>query len=276
MSTSIITSFWAANKKILKSAQFLSQDSREGGGFLKKKSTKIFLPLLLLAPGVAQITPLLFLFNQLEFSKDGSTIAQASSIAVLALMFSMLSILPGIIYINENKNGKILRSIILTLIFTPATLAILSIFFLPIPHMIINMTMNLSGISDWREHQFYIDDKTQPHTMFNGLEWDTRYYQGIPNRFFITGVNIFTFGDIKLVCPTKIINARKKSLKMTPNDINGYDRKKSQLKSVAMECIPLNKNDITAWDSPISDPIYYEKVKVTSDSSMLKMLHSLK
>ncbi len=48
------------------------------------------------------------------------------------------------------------------------------------------------------------------------------------------------------------------------------------LKAVAMKCIPFNKNDIHTWDSPLSEPIYYEKVKQTIDNSMLKILHTLK
>lgn len=112
--------------------------------------------------------------------------------------------------------------------------------------------------------------------MFNGLIWNTRYYTEIPERFFITGVSTFTLGDIKLVCPTEITEARKESLKFTINDINEYEQKGKQLKAVAMKCIPFNKNDIHTWDSPLSEPIYYEKVKQTIDNSMLKILHTLK
>ncbi len=43
-----------------------------------------------------------------------------------------------------------------------------------------------------------------------------------------------------------------------------------------MKCIPFNKNDIHTVDSPLSEPIYYEKVKQTIDNSMLKILHTLK
>ena len=142
--------------------------------------------------------------------------------------------------------------------------------------MIINMVMSLSGISDWRTHQYYIENKTHSHSMFNGLIWNTRHYTEIPERFFITGDSTFTLGDIKLVCPTEITEARKESLKFTINDINEYEQKGKQLKAVAMKCIPFNKNDIHTWDSPLSEPIYYEKVKQTIDNSMLKILHTLK
>ncbi|MFV2270436.1 hypothetical protein ACNIS8_26330, partial [Escherichia coli] len=57
---------------------------------------------------------------------------------------------------------------------------------------------------------------------------------------------------------------------------NKAEQKGKQLKAVAMKCIPFNKNDIHTWDSPLSEPIYYEKVKQTIDNSMLKILHTLK
>lgn len=274
--TSTAFSFWLTNKKILKSEKYLSQDNSEEESILKKTPTKIMMPFLLLTPAIVQILPLSFLLKQLEFTEGSNDFVQLALITMLSLMFSMLSMLPGVIYINEKKNGEMLRSISVILISIPTTLVVLSLLVRPIPNMIINMTMNLSGISDWRTHHFYIDNQTHHHTMFNGVLWNTRYYPDMPSRFFITGVNIFTLGDIQLICPTKITNARTESLKLTLDDMNEYDRKIKQLKTVAMECIPFNKNDIHTWDSPISDPIYYEKIKTANDSSMLKMLHSLK
>lgn len=273
---SMFFSFFLTNKRILKSRKYLSQDSNEEDSFLKRWSTKYLMPFFLLTPAIAQVLPLSFLLQQFDATEGSNDFTQASLIITLALMYTILSILPGTIYINEKKNGKILGIITIILICIPTTLTIFSIFIRPIPNMIINMTMNLSGISDSRIHEFYIDKKTHSHTMFNSALWSTRYYQDIPNRFFITGVNIFTLGDIKLICPVRINAARKASLKITPDNTNEYDRKIKQLKAIAMQCVPLNKNDIYTWDSPISDPIYYEKIKTANDSSMLKMLHSLK
>lgn len=274
--TFIVLSYWLTNKNILNAEKYLSQDTSEEESFLKKKSTKFTLPLSLLTPAIVQLLPLSFLLKQLEFSEGSNDFVQLSITTALSLMFAMLSILPGVIYINEKRNGKILRSITMVLISVPTVLVVLSLVFRPIPNMIINMTMNLSGISDWRTHHFYIDKQAYPKTMFNGALWNTRYYQDMPNRFFITGVNIFTLGDIQLICPATITKAREESLKVTFSDMNDYDKKIKQLKTVAMNCVPLNKKDVHTWDSPISEPTYYEKVKVASDSSMLKILQALK
>ena len=235
-----------------------------------------FLPLQLMTPGIVQILPMLFLLTQLDFSEGTSDWVEMLMLLALTVVIITIGILPGAIHLNERRNGNKFTGFIVVLICIPVVIIVFSIWYRPIPNMIINMVMNLSGISDWRTHQYYIESKTHSHSMFNGLIWNTRYYTEIPERFFITGVSTFTLGDIKLVCPTEITEARKESLKFTINDINEYEQKGEQLKAVAMKCIPFNKNDIHTWDSPLSEPIYYEKVKQTIDNSMLKILHILK
>ncbi len=241
-----------------------------------KKGLLFLLPLQLMAPGIVQILPMLFLLPQLDFSEGTSDWVEMLMLLALTAAIVTIGILPGAIHLNERKNGNRITSFIVVLICIPVVIAVFSVWYRPIPNMIINMAMNLSGISDWRTHQYYIESKTHPHSMFNGLIWNTRYYQEIPERFFITGVSTFTLGDIKLICPTEITEARKESLKFTVNDINEYEQKGKQLKAVAMKCIPFDKKDIHTWDSPLSEPIYYEKVKQTVDNSMLKILHTLK
>lgn len=242
----------------------------------RKKGLLFLLPLQLMAPGIVQILPMIFLLAQLDFSEGTSNWVEMIILLALTAAIVTIGILPGTIHINERRNGNRLTSFLIVLICIPVVIAVFSAWYRPIPNMIVNIAMNLSGISDWRNHQYYIESKNHPHGMFNGLTWNTRYYQDIPERFFITGVSTFTLGDIKLICPTEITEARKESLKFTVNDINEYEQKGEQLRAAAMKCIPFNKKDIHTWDSPLSEPIYYEKVKQNIDNSMIKILHALK
>lgn len=262
--------------KLFRIQRFRLHESDNYEKLPRKKGLLFFLPLQLMAPGIVQILPLLFLLTQLDFSEGTSDWVEILMLLALTVAIVTIGILPGAIHLNERKNGNKITSFIVVLICIPVVITLFSVWYRPIPNMIINMAMNLSGISDWRTHQYYVESKTLSHSMFNGLIWNTRYYKEIPERFFITGVSTFTLGDIKLICPTEISETRKESLKFTVNDINEYEQKGKQLKAVAMQCIPFNKNDIHAWDSPLSEPIYYEKVKQTIDNSMLKILHTLK
>ncbi|HHG2485908.1 hypothetical protein [Escherichia coli] len=269
-------SYLASYFKLFKIQNFRLHNSDNYEKLPRRIGLLSFLPLQLMTPGIVQILPMLFLLTQLDFSEGTSDWVEMLMLLALTVVIITIGILPGAIHLNERRNGNKFTGFIVVLICIPVVIIVFSIWYRPIPNMIINMVMNLSGISDWRTHQYYIESKTHSHSMFNGLIWNTRYYTEIPERFFITGVSTFTLGDIKLVCPTEITEARKESLKFTINDINEYEQKGEQLKAVAMKCIPFNKNDIHTWDSPLSEPIYYEKVKQTIDNSMLKILHILK
>ncbi|CAI0999648.1 Uncharacterised protein [Serratia plymuthica] len=273
---SVLFSFCITKRNILNPKKYSPHSNNGAKEPLEKTSTKIFLPLLLLTPAIVQILPISFFLSQLEFTEGSNDFAQISLLTAVALTFSTLSIFPGTIYINEKKNGGVFHAIIMILIFIPTILVILSMIFRPIPNIIINMTMNLSGISDGRTHQFYINEDVHPHAMFNGRLWNTRYFQEIPNRFFITGVSIFTLGNTQLICPTAITHARQESLKLTIDNTKEYEEKTNHLKYIAMDCIPFNKKDIQIWDSPIPEPIYYDKIKIINNNSILNIIQSLK
>lgn len=256
---------------------FFVQDIGKSTRLIRKKEMMFCLPLYLIAPGVVQILPLTFLITQLEFGENTNDFLQLTLFFIMSAAFITMGILPGSILINERENKREITKILWGgVIFLPVALVVLSLLFRPIPNFIINMAMNMSGIADWRQHQYYIDKDKYPHSMFNGQLWNTRYYQDIPDRFFITGVNIFSFADIKLICPTKITQARVDSLKDSPLGTKEHDIKVEILQKTAMSCIPFPKDDVHSWDSPIPEPIYYEKVKLAPDNSLIKIIQKLK
>ena len=269
-------SYTASFFKLFRIQDFRLHESDNYEKLPNKKGLLFLLSLQLMAPAIVQILPMSFLLTQIDFSEGTSDWVELLMLLALTAAIVTIGILPGAIHLNERRNGNRITSFIVVLICIPVVITVFSVWYRPIPNMIINIVMNLSSISDWRTHQYYIESKTHPHGMFNGLIWNTRYYKEISERFFITGVSTFTLGDIKLICPTEITEARKESLKFTVNDINKYEQKGKQLKTVAMKCISFNKEDIHTWNSPLSEPIYYEKVKQTIDNTMLKILHTLK
>ncbi|WXP24332.1 hypothetical protein WHU07_10790 [Escherichia coli] len=240
-------SYFVSYFNLFKTKRFSWHKSDNYEKLPRKPGLLCFLPLQFMTPGIVQILPMLFLLTQLDFSEETSDLVEMLMLLALTAAIVTIGILPGAIHLNERRNGDKFTGFIVVLICIPVVITVFSMWYRPIPNMIINMVMSLSGISDWRTHQYYIENKTHSHSMFNGLIWNTRHYTEIPERFFITGVSTFTLGDIKLVCPTEITEARKESLKFTINDINEYEQKGKQLKAVAMKCIPFNKNDIHTW-----------------------------
>ncbi|MCU6682996.1 hypothetical protein M8320_13420 [Leclercia sp. H6W5] len=278
LATCIITAFsyGLCHKLIFSVQSYIDKDNERTEKYLQKKSVKRFLPALLIIPAFTQIFPLFFIAGQLDFIEENNSLVQAAIFILLSMVLIIVGIFPGVIIINEKKNKNILQIITYALIIIPVSLLVLTMIFRPTPNMIINMSMSLSGISDWRTHQYYISIENHPPAMFDGALWNTHFYKDISSRFFITGVSIFSLGNIKLVCPTSINNVRSASLKTTADDFDEYNIRIKKLKKTAMTCVPFDKKEIHLWDSPISEPIYYQKVKSTGNSKILNLLHELK
>ena len=263
--------FWGNKKRT-----FNGQRIDETEKLPDDKKLKRWLPLYLLAPGLVQILPMLFFMPQLEFSEGTNNLVELSFLIGFTIVIVTLGILPGSIHLNELRKSNKTTSTITVLICLPAIIIALSFINRSIPNMVINMAMNLSGISDTRTHSYYIETKIYPHSMFNSVLWDTRYYKDIPDRFFVTGNNVFSFGNVKLICPLEIMKIRRESLILTINDPNEHDKKLKLLQDTAMKCVPFDKSEIHTWDLPLSEPIHYEKIKLSTDNSLIKILHAMK
>lgn len=271
-----LSSYGLCHKFIFSVQSYIDTDNAQAEKYLQKPAVKRTLPALLIIPAFTQVFPLLFIAGQLDFVEENNTAVQIAIFFMFSVVLIIVGILPGAIIINEKKNKNILQIITYVLIIIPVSILVLTMIFRPTPNMIINMSMNLSGISDWRTHQYYIRSETHPPAMFDGALWNTRIYNDIPGRFFITGVSIFSLGNIKLICPTQITQARSASLKTTADDFDQYDLRIKKLKETAMKCIPFNKDEIHLWDSPLSEPVFAQKVKTTGSSRMLNLLHEIR
>ncbi|WP_228465247.1 hypothetical protein [Enterobacter hormaechei] len=270
----LLLTTWSMSRWQIFTPAYVEIDNALEKKYLATWPIKFGLPALLLIPACVQVLPLLFVTSQLDFNSETSMLAQLTIFTGLSVVLAVVGIFPGMILVSEQKN--IIQMITTIVIVIPALVFLMTIFFRPTPNLLINMTLNLSGISDWRTHQYYIETQTHPHAMFDGATWNTRYYKDIPSRFFITGVNIFSLGNIQLICPSQINAARAASLKTTADDFEAYDLRSKALKRTAMKCIPFKKEQIYQWDSPISEPVFYQKVKSTGSNSILDLLKEIK
>lgn len=228
-----------------------------------KRKICVKLSLIFMIPSLVQIIPFSLFLSQVTFQKQTSEFLQLLFILMLFIAFSTISFLPGIQFISNIKSNIVKRTI-LTFTLSIISLITLTSLIPTIPIMLTNATMHLAGIADWREHQFSIKENTYPHSMFSGKQWNTRYYVDITDRFFITGVTVFYFGNIKLICPTSINESRIENMKFSPNNPEENHKKSETFKNAATPCFLINKKDIVQWDSPLSDPIYYEKIRLTT------------
>lgn len=241
-----------------------------------KTSSKIKLSLSITTPAIIQIIPFSILLSKMTFQQQDSDLIQIICVFLLFLSFATISLMPGIQFLTEFKKSRLIRNILLTASLAASGVIILTILVPIIPLMITNMAMSLAGIADWREHQYTIKNEVFLHSMFPGQQWNTRYYADIPDRFFITGITMFSFGDIKLICPTSVRQVQLENMKFNFKNPEENLGKSKDFKSAAMPCFPIDKKDIKQWDIPLSTPIYYEKVRLTTPHSPTDIFQYLK
>ncbi|WP_379058770.1 hypothetical protein V6M93_21440 [Pectobacterium brasiliense] len=231
-----------------------------------KKKAYISLSLILMIPSLIQLILSLAFLSKATFGSHTPDFIQLLIICLLLIALSLISLLPGMQFITTRKTN-ILGNVVLTGMLSTFSFFSLTFFFPNIPIIISNSAMSLAGISDNRTHQYIIKNEIYSASMFPSQQWNTRYYPDIPGRFFITGMTIFSFGNIRLICPTSINKARLESLLFNPDTPGENKERNESLKSAAMPCFPIDKEDIKQWDSPLSDPIFYEKVRLTTPHS---------
>ncbi|MEH2920629.1 hypothetical protein ACFFL1_06460 [Samsonia erythrinae] len=254
-----------------------SKDNRNGKTNLNSRFfLNVMLPLALAVPSLTQIIPLSLLLPKMSFQAQDGEMVQCISAIIIFIIFAIISFFPGAFFISGYRKGNMQRSTIITVVTVPLCILVLSSFIPVIPIMVTNAAMNLSGIADWRAHHYTIKNDVYPHSMFSGKLWGTHYYADIPDRFFIVGIAMFSFGDIKLICPTSIKLAHEKNMQFDPKNSKENQKKSETFKSAAMQCFPIDKKDIKQWDSPLSDPIFYEKVRLTTPHSPTDIFQYLK
>ncbi|GEM_PF-599845 len=258
----IITSYILSHILLLRDKHQIYGGVNINEQYLSKFSNRLLIPLILMIPALFLFIPLLSLTIQFKFPDNTSLIYQFVCLVYFSLAFTTFTLLPGALFINEYTRKKRLASVIITLIFLPAILFILSIFIPSLPFMIANTTLNWTGVNDWRTHQYSINNASLPHSMLPAVYWNTRTYQGLSDRYFISGVNAFTFGDIRLICPPKVLSIKNDFNKFSPFDTKENNQLNDKLKKLVMLCFTIEKGNIKQWDIPLPGQINFEKIRV--------------
>lgn len=255
---SITFSFFLTRRRIFKKFQIKSYvDDQDRTNLLNKRFSNILFAFLLFTPAFVQMLPIIIIAKQMYIPEGTDEVLQIFLFTLIGCVILTIGYFPGMILINEKEGKNITQLASYTFIIIPTALFIISAIFPPMPYLMLNMSMNLAGVSDWRTHIFYIDEKDFNHNMFKPVLWRTHHYENIQGKFFIYGVNIFTLGNTKLICPEEINKARKESLTFAVLDHGERSQKGELLKVSAMKCIPFNKDTIHLWDSPIANPVVY-------------------
>ena len=241
-----------------------------------KRGEKWLFSTMLLAPAWVQIFPLMFIFSRLDFGDIHNDYVQFGMALLLVLIVSFFTMLPAVAWFSTPQERGVLykyRDAFLAMI---ATLFIIFTLFRPFSDIVVGSSLRLIGVIDWNPHHYLLSNDKFSAGLFPGQEWNTRTYHTVPQRFFITGVPIFTLGNVQLICPTAVLTFRERSMREDISDLSSHQRRVKELKHYTINCHLLSKDDVTQWDTELSEPIYLEKVKMRYNDKMIRMLHLIK
>lgn len=203
-----------------------------------------FKPALLGLVSCLFVFPLGLIIKTLKFPDGTGDLKEAIWLFGLTSLIIILTLIPLMVF-SGLKTGLLKRltaflsSILITLALTSSLLPI-------IPVMIINMTMKLSGVMDLTMYRYAVPAEKYPAEMFAGEKW---FFSESNDKKFHTfeGVNLFTLGDISLICPKNIPAILKESMNYQLGDKEFDDGLRKKLQNSTKKCIILNKDSLLKW-----------------------------
>ncbi|WP_145588143.1 hypothetical protein [Yersinia aldovae] len=191
--------------------------------------------------------PLSLVINKIPYQGEISDVVFIFSIIITSLVIIIFSLIPGIVFLRDEKSKSFLRKnnpIWLAMVFSFFSL---SWIITPVPALIMNATMKISGISDYNEHFYLINEKDYPSEIFNDGKWDIKKIEN-KGFFLIKGVNMYALGDIKLICPSNVLDAYKDSVKFIISDRTYNEKINMILKEKTRACHPFIKSELKEFN----------------------------
>ncbi|WP_158149039.1 hypothetical protein [Pantoea agglomerans] len=214
----------------------------------KYKWYLIFTSLLIVVIAITPMTAL-SLFIPLIEANDDSSPESLASVILVSLAIIIISQVPATLFLRKKDIPSAFKRSCLSIGTSLLLLIPISFVIKPIPIMIIDISMKLSGVTDFREHNYTIKSDDYPLEIFDYPNWNIQKNSSA-NKYTIKGVTFFSYKNISLVCPADIKKTYKEARKFSifdkdfdENSLNNLD-KKMQL------CFVFDKSKIIQWNSP--------------------------
>lgn len=175
----------------------------------------------------------------------GDDITTILKVSVLVALLGMLLLFPGAVYVVTEPTVRnsiwFIRFGVITILLWPLLTCMYVPSFYPV---LVDKTMSLAGISDWKSRRFQIDETKIPFSQFANEEWQ-RVRTGDEKRFSVKGIMVYSLSNVKLLCPESIREPYKNMLRFVPWDRN-YDKEKAaELRKASSRCQPFTQGEVT-------------------------------
>ncbi|TSH78719.1 hypothetical protein FOV68_22600 [Pantoea sp. paga] len=109
--------------------------------------------------------------------------------------------------------------------------------------VLVDKTMALAGISDWKTRRFQIDNANIPAWNFSNDEWHRLRIAG-EKTFSVKGIMVYSLNNVKLLCPESVREPYRNMLRFVPWD-RDYDKEKAaELKKASARCQPFTQGRV--------------------------------
>lgn len=190
------------------------------------------------------VFPLGLLIKNLKFPAGTGNLTELFSLYALTSFIILFTLLPLMVFVGLKSN--IANRIIAFISATLLSLFLISCFLQVIPVMILNMTMKLTGVMDLTTYHYAVPIEKYPAEMFQAKEWDLA--ESIDKKFHIfEGVNLFSMGNISLICPKDIPGVLKESMNYQLADKKYDEKLREKLQLSAKKCNVLDRETLIKW-----------------------------
>lgn len=197
------------------------------------------------------ILPLIFLIGLYPLLQIDNESAPLSLISIISMSLPViiLSQIPAEIFLRKNKTNSVFKRTYYAISSSLVIIIMLSFIIKSIPVIIIDASLRFSGVTDFRVHNYTINGKIYTEEIFDYPEWEKKSLKS-ENKFTITGVTIFSYKDISLICPKNIIDIYKESRKFSMFNSKIDDENLKKLREKTQECFIFDKKEIMQWNPP--------------------------
>ncbi|QGU89066.1 hypothetical protein [Erwinia sorbitola] len=192
--------------------------------------------------------PLSLIFGKLQLPDHAGEIKVMIYAAFTSIIVIIFALFPVAVYLREKITAALPVRIVKIIAAALTGLFCMSWIITSIPILIIHATMKLSGVADYQIHTFLVQDKDYPVELLDKTQWKLALLQN-RDRYVIHGVKMYSFGDIRLICPVNVLEVYKKSMNFRPGDRQYDQQLNDALIAAAQDCIPFNKSEVKSLPS---------------------------
>lgn len=198
-----------------------------------------------------QAVPFSIILENIAFRDEEKNTLTIIIMITTLYFFFILTIIPGVYYIRMNGHKSLCKNIgIFTFMFL-IILLLSSMIITSLPVMFTHSVITLTGISDFRTHNYIIKTNEYPEEFFSNTIWRKKTIK--PEEYYsVQAVSVFTTNKFLFLCPEGIIKSYRESWKFNPLNTAEFDAElRQKLQKEAAYCIPISATAVKRWDIPL-------------------------